>query len=187
MYRPAYARIPAAEEQTDMRKSTLYWITQLEPPGGEPRWATWMVRSPHNPDNPYWGGVEVDAIVDESPNTKVAFAAGKILGIMPRFTDLVAVWQPRDHPAIEHTTFVHTAAGRAPGDPNKLTLPRPVLGVQLGIFPLDELPLDEMRPHEAALLPEVLTTAVQIGLSEFRAEYVPSRDQRHSPPTASSF
>lgn len=164
MYKPA-------EQQTEIRRGNLYWITSLKAPGEKPRPATWMLRNEHNPYSPYWRGLEIEAVKGEDPSTKVFRAAGTVLGIHPRFIEHVDTLQPEDHPGITQTTFVYTACGKAPNDPNKRVLPKPIVGLTLGIFALDAMPLDEMRPADAALIPDILQDAYTRGMGPLCMEY----------------
>lgn len=170
-----YIHIPEAEQQTDIRHASLFWITGLRNPDQSNRMAAWLLRSPHNPDNPNWRGVRAQAKEGEDPSEKVFYAAGRALGIYPRYVDLVGVIQPGDHPNIKHTTFVYTGFDHAPTDPNPRLLPKPVVGLTLGAFPLNEMPLDEMHPAEAALVPGMLAAAVESGMSPYSMEYFPGK------------
>lgn len=167
-----HVHIPEAEEQTDVRRASLYWITSMGT-NKAPRLAAWLLRSEHNPYNPGWRGVEIEARPGEDPASKIFHATETTLGIAPRYVDLVGVLQPGDHPDINHTTFVYTGFDRAPNDPNTRTLPKPVVGLALGMFALDGLPASEMRASDAALIPDMLAAAVERGMSPYRVEYVP--------------
>lgn len=172
MYRQI--RRPDAESQTDVSDSQLFWLTELKSLGGRPpRVGTWLVRSPSNPANPHWRGVETTAVRGENPSLKIFKAVAKLIGMAPHYFDLAAVLQPDDHPDIERTTYVYIGAGRVPGDYERQPLPRPIVGLHLGVFAVGELPLEDMRPEHRDLLPGLLAQKAEHGFSPNVIEFAP--------------
>lgn len=168
-YPHRWVEVPAPEAQTELRKSWGFWIGSLvQPSSDEPRWATWLLRSPHNPANPHWRGVQVDAPAGTMPSTEVVWAASRALNILPRFVDNVAVLQPGDLSGVRHTTFVHTFNGQAI---RPAVLPQPVPGVELGLFALDDLP-EDMDPGNREWLGRILPEAIKQGMSSHASRIV---------------
>lgn len=102
------------------------------------------------------------------PSTEVIWAASRVLNILPQFVDNVAVLQPGDLPGVRHTTFVHTLNGQAI---QPAVLPQPVPGVELGLFPLDDLP-EDMDPGNRGWLGKILQEAIKQGMSSHASQVV---------------
>jgi hypothetical protein len=72
--------------------------------------------------------------------------------------DQVAILQPHDKPGITRTTYIYNAMGDV--------LPRPQLpGIELGLFPIDELPEQELEPRYQNWLAPMLKLAIEEGMT----------------------
>lgn len=166
---------PEVDRQTPMRGIKSFWIAEFAPPDPRPqtelyrlpdspippaqaaRLGAWLIRSSANQ---HWHGLEADLPTGEDAFRITAKAAERIVGI-PRdkidILDLIAVVQPGQEPGIRRTTFVSTFISHQ--------LPKPTLpGIEMGLFPVDDLPATEMGP-DGAWVPELLRGAVEAGIS----------------------
>ncbi len=164
--------VPAAEDQTDMRRGMLFWLNYAgadipefvsHTPADRQRnyIGTWLVRSAVSPA---WHPVECDVPEGTGPERALLNECIAVLGMPPKFTDTLDYLQPGDVPGVNHTTFVLAATG--PG------LPRPELpGVELGYFPVNNLPEADLDPRLQGWLSPLLTAAGEAGMSRERIEY----------------
>lgn len=129
----------------------------------------WLMRIAVSP-KAQWHGVELDVPTGEGPQMLSYAACNKRLGIMPYIMDTLVVLPHGKYEGIDHTTFVQVAAGRAdlPGNQGP---PRPTPGLELGLFPIDDLPLQHMAPSLAPWLPDELATGAKEGFSIFHTSY----------------
>lgn len=169
----AYPPIPEAGEQTSIRDVIGFWMTDLvrsalvEPGSdgvGTSIPATWLVRNAVTTD---WRGITVHAKTGENPIVQAAYATKQILGVMPGRIDVIGVAQPDEMPWVKRTTFIMGLGGAA--------LPKPIVSIEAGLFPLDDLPFGHMDPEQIRWMTETLQTAYREGLSPMHTTVEPAR------------
>jgi len=158
------------DKQTNMRGAAMFWINQLRwgagnvslsPTTGIPEGAkqgekmgVWLVRSLANPN---WHGIESDVPSGEAPLRRLQDAADSVYGNVPKHLDPVAIVQPGELSGVRRTTYIYNAVGDV--------LPRPKLpGIELGFFPIDDLPEAQLDPRYQNWLSPMLQQSVIDGM-----------------------